>query len=417
MSPRSIRRLVWLALLLALAACRAAPVETPFVLTGSLPISAPRTAVVGEPVVVTVGPVAVPDQTAVTLTAVGSYGPIVLRSAFQGGSAWFQIPPDLTTHSGAVTLFAASGSARGQADLDLRPQKPIEPITPLVGARSIIADGGHYAMSVVVPFDRFGNPVAEGTAVHLRILHPGNVLQEIESPVRHLLAWERVYSRTVAGRTLISAEVEGQHGPESALEEIAGWPVPFALTAEPATLPADGFQLLALRTAVIRDRFGNLMPDGTQITFVAVGPAGDTRIIPAQTLDGVAETMMQASASPGVYLVKATILGMESAPLRIVFTPGPAVGSFPVHVAVDSAQGMLRLTAGPITAVLQQYVPDGTPVVYTITAPDGQMWRETAVTDAGYAFVDIRLTRLTSGAYTAVAATGSGQGTTRFSVP
>ena len=415
--PRLVGRFVWLALLWVLAACHAAPVETPFVLAGSLPITAPRTAVVGEPVVVTVGPVAAPDHTAVTLTAVGSYGPIVLRSTFLGGSARFQIPPELATHSGAVTLLAASGSARGQANLDLRPQEPIEPITPLVGARSIIADGGHYAMSVVVPFDRFGNPVAEGTMVHLRILHPGSVLQEIESPVRHLLAWERVYSRTIAGRTLISAEVEGQHGPESTLEEIAGWPVPFALTAEPASLPADGFQLLTLRSDVIRDRFGNLMPDGTEISFVAAGPAGDTRIIPAQTLDGVAEAVMQAPSIPGVYQVQATVLGMTSAPLRITFTPGPAVGGFPVHVAVDSAQGTLRLTAGPITAVLQQYVPDGAPVGFTITGPDGQMWSDTAVTAAGYASIEMRLTRLTSGAYTAVAAAGSGRGTTRFSVP
>ena len=108
---------------------------------------------------------------------------------------------------------------------------------------------------------------------------------------------------------------------------------------------------------------------------------------------------------------------MTSAPLGITFTPGPAVGGFPVHVAVDSAQGTLRLTAGPITAVLQQYVPDGAPVGFTITGPDGQMWSDTAVTAAGYASIEMRLTRLTSGAYTAVAAAGSGRGTTRFSVP
>jgi hypothetical protein len=372
---------------------------------------------VGETVELLVGPINAADNTPVFLTILGSYGPNLLRAQFEGGMAWFQIPAEMTTRSGTVSLVATAGNARGQATLQLLPDEPVEPITPLVGARSIIADGDHWAMAVVVPFDRFGNPVAEGTAVQMRSLHPGNNLNAHDTTIEHLLAWERIFSGTKAGRTVIAANIADVHGPEGILMEIPGWPVPFKLAADPPTLPADGFQLMTLRSDVITDRFDNIMPDGTQVSFVVTGPAEDVRFIPAQTVDGVAETVMQAPELPGDYDIRVAVFGVESEPLVVEFTPGPAIGRFAVDVEVNNENGELLLVAGPITAVLDQYVPDGTPVQYTVTGPDKEEQLVTAVTDAGYATAALRLFQLASGTYNVEVAAGSGVGTSRFTMP
>jgi hypothetical protein len=61
------------------------------------------------------------------------------------------------------------------------------------------------------------------------------------------------------------------------------------------------------------------MPDGTLITFLVATPSGEMRI-PAQTISGAAEVPLRALQSPGTATARALILGVESAPLEIVFS-------------------------------------------------------------------------------------------------
>jgi len=394
-----------------------APLKIVSELTGVLPIQVAESATVGEELDVLVGPINAADGTPVVLTMLGSFGPRILRSEFKDNQAYFRITADLSTRAGWVDIVATSGEAKGSAILHLLPDEPVEPITPLVGARSIIADAGHWAMIVAIPFDRFGNPIAEGTPVDMRSLHPGKALRNYDSKIEYLLAWERIYSGTKAGRTIISVNIDEVHGPEGILLEIPGWPVPFPIEADPLTLPADGFQLMSLRTGEIVDQYDNMMLDGTLVNFVIDGPAGNLRIIPAQTVDGVAETIIQAPNEPGSYTIRAAVFGMESEPLVVEFTLGPAVSQFDIDVEINSEKGELALTAGPITGELDQYVPDGTPVTYDIIGPDKVTHTVTAVSDAGYATGTIRLINLTNGLQKVEAKAGSGSGTVTFKLP
>lgn len=407
---------VWIALAAIVAACSGEQAQPPAI-TGTLPVDAPAAAQVGEEVLVSVGPVDVPDGTQVHLTAVGSYGPHVYRTTFYDGIAHFMLPAEDTRASGIVTLIASAGQARGQTGLTLLPGPPVEPVTPLVGARSIVADGEHWSMAVVVPFDAYGNPVAEGTPVRLRALHPGGVQEEREATIRHLLAWIRVYSTRRAGRTSITAQTRMAHGPEAILLEIAGWPVPFHLSSEAEAVPADGQQLVIVRTDTIRDRYGNVVPDGTLITLVAETPEGKRRVIPAYTLHGVAEVPLQAPRQPGILKIWGTVYGVESEPLELVFTPGPAIGVFPLHVSVDAEEKSVRLDAGPMLGALEQYVPDGTRVLFHLIQADGQSLWLTSVADDGHAYAELRVAELSPGTYTAEAFAGSGKGSAAFSIP
>jgi hypothetical protein len=393
----------------------AAPAPAP--LGGSLPIDVVKSARVGDTVAVTVGPVAAVDGLPATLTMVGSYGPRIYRSAFAGGSARFLIPGDDTHQSGTVALTATAGAARGDTQLTFEPGTPVEPITPLVGARSIIADTRHWSMSVVVPFDRFGNPVAEGTPVELRALHPDDQLELQHTQVRNLLAWARFFSRTRAGRTTVAATADGKHGPDTTFSEVPGWPAPFTLSASPANLPADGRQFVTLHTDVIRDEYGNAMLDGTLVTFVVETPDGEPRFIPAYTIDGVAKAQLQAPGVPGRLTMRAEVYDAESRPLQISFAAGPAVDSFAVAARVDATKQSIELVAGPMLGPQQQFIPDGTSVQFVLTDATGQQTHLDGVADSGYARVVARLAFLPLGAYTAEVAVGAGHGTTTFHVP
>ncbi|MBP7960999.1 MAG: SH3 domain-containing protein [Caldilineaceae bacterium] len=376
-------------------------------------IRAPHTAGAGELLAVEVQGSA-PDDTPVYLIATGSYGSLAYTLPLREGAASFTLSPQETARSGLVTLTARLGKTQAQTQITLEPGPPVEPLTALVGARSITADGGHWAMVVTIPFDELGNPVADGTPVQIRALHPGPRLELATAPVDHLLSWFRLFSGTEAGRTLIAVQANQVFGPEKELMEVPGWPVAYAVEADPQSMTGDGRLLLTLRTDRIRDRFGNEVPDGTVATFVLEDPAGKRRWVPGYTVDGVAEVTIQAADEPVAYQVWATTYGVESLPATVTFTAGPAVGTFPLTADLHTPSGDLTLTAGPVLGPLSQYVPDGTSVRFEVADSLGLVQTVSGITDAGYAMVAVRLVGLQSGDYTVTAQAGSGQGQLRF---
>lgn len=405
--------------LLALSGCAPGAAEAPAAptLSGALTLETPAAVRASAPVPVTIARDDAPDGLAVTLAAQGSYGMRVYGGVFAKGRAIITLPGEHTRQTGVVTLLARAGTARGEGQVEIRPNPPADPVQPIVGPRSVAADGEHETMALVVPFDDYGNPVAEGTPLTLRILHPGDVLEQQTLTVTNLLAWGWVRSRTRAGRAVVSASVGDAHGPDATYDEVPTWPAPFGLSASPLNLPADGRQLLTLRTDLIRDRFGNPMIDGTLVTFVVEVAGSEPRFVPAYTVDGAAEAQLQAPTEPGTVTVRATLYGVDSRPLTLSFAAGPAVGTIVVKAQVNARDGFVALSAGPLLAALDQFVPDGTPVEFVLTGPGGAQQQLTALSETGRANIELRLSELPSGSYTVQVSAGAGQGQTEFVSP
>ncbi|MEI7771489.1 MAG: hypothetical protein WCI67_15970 [Chloroflexales bacterium] len=413
---RYIRAIALLLLSLAAGCASSAPAPA-LALAGALALRAPAAIAAGEPATLVAERIDAPDGLAVTLVTNGSYGARVYRGVFLAGRAEFRIPGADTQAAGFVTLRARAGAAAGDAKLTITPGPPVDPVVPLVGPRTIIADGAHWGTALAIPFDAYGNPVAEGTPVTFSLQRPGAQAETFSAPVTNMLAWRRVFSATRAGRTTITVSVGAARGPDASLIETPGWPAPFALSASPLGLPADGQQLVTLRTQPVVDAYGNPMLDGTLVTFVAEVPGGQLRFIPAYTIDAVAEAQIQAPTEPGAVTVRATLYGIESAPLQIVFAPGPAVGSIPVGAQVDAEGGAVVISAGPLLAALGQFAPEATAVQVTIIGPDGVARRLERLAAGGRARVELRLSDFAPGEYRVEVAAGSGAGRASFRVP
>jgi hypothetical protein len=388
----------------------------PMIHPARLTISAPDSAPVGSVITIIVAAEEAEEGTPATLVAQDSYGLRVYRAPLEDGQAGFVLTSEETRHAGLLRLVATVGNTQRNTSLHLLSGAPVGPLVPLVGPRSIAADGRDRSMVTVLPLDQFGNPAATGTDVQVRARHPDGSLHEQTVQVAHLLAWARIRSSTRAGRATIVATSEGASGPEAVLDEVAGMPQPFALAAEPPTLPADGRQLLRLRTTTLRDRFDNVLPDGTLVMFVVTAPDGTQRSIPAVTIDGSAEAPLQAPTTPGRATVQAVAAGVESAPRQIEFAPGPAVGRITLAAEVDRPAGALRLTAGPLTGALGQHIPAGTLVQFRLRGV-GEALDVSAPAEEGYARVQVRLAELATGSYTVSATVGNLQGSTRVEVP
>ncbi|MBP1464903.1 hypothetical protein EYB53_004190 [Candidatus Chloroploca sp. M-50] len=412
-----VRTILLFVMLVLLTGCTGRASDAEPQLAGALTVRTPAILPAGKPLTVVAERLDAPDGLEALLLAQGSYGPVLYRARFQGGRAEFHLPGEDTRVAGLVALTARAGAAEGHADLTITPGEVVAPLTALVGPRTIIADGAHWGTAAVIPFDSHGNPVAAGTPVEFYLVRPNARTETISTTVQHLVGWERVWSATVAGRTTVIVRVGQAHGHEASLTETPGWPVRFALSAPPRGLPADGRQLVALRTSPIVDRYGNQMLDGTLVTFVVEAPDSTLRLIPAYTINGVAEAYLQSPATPGRLTAYATLYGVKSLPLRLDFKPGLAVGTIAVRASVDQKTGIVTLEAGPLLGNLGQLVPEGTEVRFTLAGPEGWTQTFTAATEDGWARLELWLADLVPGSYQVEVTVGANVGETQFTAP
>jgi hypothetical protein len=380
----------------------------------ALIVDAPASAPVGRPVRIEVRGEGVPlvDGDLVHLIGHGGYGVQVWRARVERARAVFELD-DETERAGAWTLHARSGQRRGYGALQLRPGPAAAPLVPLVGARSIPADAQSWAMVVAVPQDTRGNPVASGTDVQLSVSRPDGRLEDGQAQVAFGVVWWRLYAGTRAGLTRIALRSGAAHGPEGELREVAGWPLPPRTGMSPATLPADGRSLTTLRSGPMADRFGNRLPDGTRVTFALRGPGAQRALLPALTVNGFAEALLEAPQQPGRTSARAAVHDVAGPPASIDFTAGPAVGRFPLWLERDGDDR--RLVAGPLIGSLGQDAPEGTLVRFVLRGP-GERVVETDVASVG-GRATLRLPEaLTPGPWIATATTGDAGGATSFRV-
>ncbi len=255
-----------------------------------------------------------------------------------------------------------------------------------LGPRTVIADGAHFVMIVTVPTDRLGNPVEEGTDVDYLITRADLAVEEAIAPTQHLLSWLEVDSSTVAGRARIGAQIttsgglplptaetserEGD-GPITAAErtflEVAGVPVAHSLDLLDAVPVADGQALIRVRTTVLEDRFGNVLPDGTVVILDADG-VGGIRRINGQTNAGRAEFTYEVPEQAGAVTLKATASGVSGEPLRLRFDS--AIESF--TGSIDPQLEAVLVNVGPVRSIRGSYVPEGTVAEVTMVGADGE---------------------------------------------
>jgi len=315
---------------------------------------------------------------------------------------------------GDVTIVAQVGQVQARATTSFQPGMVVEPLRPLVGARSIIANGATWSMVVVIPHDQFGNPIADASAVDITAQRPNQQLTRITVKTAHLLAWQRLYSQTVAGKTLISATSQDRLGAQAEVLEGAGWPVDISIQLGqlPTRISADGHSFIPVQTNLIRDAFGNVMPDGTSVVFEVNDGTGLKRLINSVTIRGVAEAQILSPNQATTLTIQARIFRVASEPLIVDVPPN---GGFDFALQAVVATDVISITAGPISGSLQQYVPDGTIAVLQVTGP--ARFEQTSDVVAGYIQTTIRRSLLPAGRYTLICRVGDKQAKLLLVVP
>jgi len=408
--------------------------ETPSVHVEEITVRAPITAAAGTPFTVTVASQRPVDHAPTALFLINTNGTRLLAGELQGGHATIPVHASMTEVAGAMELIAQVGNTvTGRTTIMIVPGAAVEPVLALVGPRSITADGEHWTMLTALPADRFGNAVSDGTAVVVRVLHPaadgaaqrtqidtynndtgndtGNdTFEVLTANTNYLLAWVRVFSRTIAGRMDMAATAGMAHSPERTVIAVPGPPVTFGLQATARQRDADGRHLITVETARLQDRFGNPLLDGTAVTFLVTNPDGSRRSLSSQSIAGKASIPIQVPTLPGSLQIEALVLNTMSQPLLLDFSAG--IGITAIAVRAIPTDDLLTLIAGPLLGPLEQYIPDGSDVSFTIqsTEPSLDVIEVIAPAAAGFATAVIRTSILPAGRYRVLVQAGIGTG-------
>lgn len=183
------------------------------------------------------------------------------------------------------------------------------PLDTYLGSKSVIANGQDWAMLTAIPTDTFGNLVQAQTPVRFELVRPSDFVENKQAFTKHGVAYQIITAQTKAGKTLGYVSVDRVKSKEKELLEVADYPIDFRIWAEDTTPFADGRQTFKVKTDVLKDRFGNTVPDGTLVLFECQDANNTLRQLNGYTLEGIATIVVQNPVSAGSLSIRASVNG------------------------------------------------------------------------------------------------------------
>ena len=331
----------------------------------------------------------VADGTEVTITTdLGSLGSNSVVKTTINGVAQATLTSGLII--GTAHITATSGSAVGHTQVTFTVGAPYT--VTVESWPSTIEVGGNTAIITATVTDIGGYAVADGTPVvfttDLGSLGSDTVTKYTVNGV----VTATLTSSLTPGVATITATADSKSG-TTIVKFAPGPPASIEVTADPLYIPIGG--ATSLVTAVVKDRYGNNVVNGTPVDFFTT--LGTVSPSSTSTTDGIAVTTLTSGMVVGTAQVTA-VSGSAEDEVDVVFTVGPpyyiTVVANPTSIGLNGQTSNIEATVRDIGG---NNVADGTPVTFT--------------TSLGSLGSDAVIKYTTSGVATAVLTSGTTAGT------
>jgi hypothetical protein len=309
----------------------------------------------GEPIVfsskeVLEKTVALPD-----LIIQNTFGVIVVQGIITKSGVIYSLPNLITRRIGIVdwqlvanTKIIQSGSIKIIPNITKK-----NSLESYFGPRSISAGDIDFSMLVVVPNDVYDNPVIDNTQVDLKYQFENNVT-DVALKTKDLIAWNNIPAPHKSGRILVTALCNGVKSKELTSIVFPANATQFEIDYARDHAFADGNQIISFRTSIIKDEFGNVISDGTLVSFTAENSKGIQLQAIGLSIGGVAIAKMLHPDEKETWKVDAYVTGAaKSNTINVTFKT--AFSDYPVNISEDNR----RIILGPIISFMDQLAPDG----------------------------------------------------------
>jgi hypothetical protein len=345
---------------------------------GSVTATLPVTITSGRPahIAVTAAPtvIAIRGQTVITATVFDEGGSPVP----DGGVVSFattlgaMVPVTATIRDGSASAMliagTSSGTATAQASLgSLTATIPVtiigasEPftLTLVLEPAELRVDGEPGRLTATLT-DPLGLPVADGTVVEFTADHGNLSAPAAQTVSGQASVW--LASGSVAGIASVTARAATAQG-DLLVPILAGPASDVMLSADPVELIA-GYNHVAHLRAVVQDRRGNPVSDGTAITFTV--SLGRVTTATVHTAGGAAATDFSGERVAGMSAITATAESGSQGFAQVRIQPGApaqvALETNPAQIIVGEGRSRLRAT---VQDAYGNAVANGWPVTFT----------------------------------------------------
>ncbi len=261
--------------------------------------------------------------------------------------------------------------------IKINPKEAILDITSFIGPKSIITTQKEPCMLISIPVDTFDNPVKDKSIAVHKMLRPNNQLERYEIKTEHLISHHTFYAQEKTGKTLIGIRCDKANSIEKYVDEEPGWPHLISLQKEKNTLIADGKHYSTIRTNIIKDKIGNIVMDGTIVTFLLIDQENRQSQYSSSTIDGIAKIQFKHPTISSKYEIKVFSGNAISDPIYLQFESN--INEFPIQYKNNSKSILI----GPITTYLDQFIPDGSEIKITIIQNNKTIYEKINQTDKG----------------------------------
>lgn len=292
------------------------------------------------------------------LFLIHSYGKTLLDGTLIKDQITFLLPGIYARKTGNVDWFLiVDGNKKMRGSFDILPNNQTKTqIENHVGPPSTMVGDGHFVMYVAVPTDDFDNPKETNTPV----IYKSQFLNSFTTDIvltKDLIAWKDFFAPTKSGIILLSTECEKTITKEYDAVIYPGIATNFTINYSRNHEFADGNQITTLKTSIVRDKFGNIVSDGTMVSFMITTKNNMVLKSFGTTIEGIATAKILHPDHQDVFTIKAFVTGIaESSVIAINYKPINPI------IAYKFSKDNRTLTVGPLRSFMNQLVPDGVSV-------------------------------------------------------
>ncbi|MGD1023389.1 MAG: hypothetical protein ABR880_11455 [Candidatus Sulfotelmatobacter sp.] len=156
---------------------------------------------------------------------------------------------------------------------------------------------------VAFPFDQYRNLVLATENVNFRLTAKDVPLWSRSVRTQNGVAWFRTGSGKSAGPVQVTASLDDLKTPR-AMQQVASDPCNLRITGQRTP------KGILVQTEPVHDCAGNVVPDGTMVTFTATGSAG-MGTVDAPIKQGVARAQMEAPGPTTISVASGVVMGNE----------------------------------------------------------------------------------------------------------
>ena len=279
----------------------------------------------------------------------------------------FNIPKNFTRIAGPCRWkLILNGNTLHNGNFDIATNAPKATyVESYFGPRSVTVGYNDYSMLTIAPTDAYDNPLDNGTEVTVKYQFLENI-NELKITTESFFAFYNVRSTLKSGRILVTSACNGTNSKELTTIVYPSNATDFSISSSSAHNFADGNQIITFTSDIIIDEFGNMVTNGTLVTFVIKNENEAYLYTVGTTINGIAEAKTLHPDKASKWEIQAFITG-AAASNTIDFSFKAAIKDYPVLFT----KGNRNIDIGPFESFMKQLIPDGLLLQLDIYDVDG----------------------------------------------